>query len=101
MCPKGLSLNHFYSHYILPRSVIQNHPGISFQFYVSNTQLYLHCTHKTVTQASERLKKLLRSANRLSALSNELGLIKCYSKTVCVKVNEFFPVNILGNPLKC
>ena len=34
--------------------LIQNHPGISF--YADNIQLYVHLTHKHVTEAFNRLK---------------------------------------------
>ena len=36
-----------------------NHPGIHFYFYVDDTQLYVHLTHKHATLAFERLKNCL------------------------------------------
>ena len=41
-----------FSFYTTPLSkVIENHPGISFQFYADDTQLYVHLTHKHVVSA--------------------------------------------------
>ena len=39
--------------------VIQNHPGISFQFYAGDTQLYVHLTHKNVALAVDKLSHCL------------------------------------------
>ena len=33
-----------------------NHAGISFHFFVDDTQLYGHLTHENVTEAFDRLK---------------------------------------------
>ena len=49
-----------FSLYTTPRSkVIQNHPGISFQFYADNTKLYVHLTHKNVASALDKLSHCL------------------------------------------
>ena len=61
-----------FSLYTTPLSkVIQNHPGIGFDFYADDTQLYVHLTHKNVAKAFDRLKscfddvKKWLSANKL------------------------------------
>ena len=56
--PKGSVGGPFlYSLYTTPLSkVIQNHTGICFHFYADDTQLYVHFTHKRVTEAFHRLK---------------------------------------------
>ena len=47
--------------YTTPLSkVIQNHPGISFQFYADDTQLYVHLTHKNVASALDKLSHCLK-----------------------------------------
>ena len=49
-----------FSLYATPLSkVIQNHPGISFQFYADDTQLYVHLTHKNVASALDKLSRCL------------------------------------------
>ena len=51
----------FFSLYITPLSkVIQNHPGISYHFYVDDTQLYVHLTHKNVALALDKLSHCLQ-----------------------------------------
>ena len=44
--------------------VIQNHPGISFQFYADDTQLYVHLTHKNVASALDKLSLCLEDVKR-------------------------------------
>ena len=54
-----------FSLYTTPLSkVIQNHPGISFQFYADDTQLYLHLTHKNVALALDKLSHCLEDVKR-------------------------------------
>ena len=51
--------------YTTPLSkVIQNHPGISFQFYADDTQLYVHLTQKTVASALNKLLCCLEDVKR-------------------------------------
>ena len=53
--------------------VIPNPPGISFQFYVNDIQLYVHLTHKDVASALNKLSHCLEDVKRwLSA--NKLKL---------------------------
>ena len=54
-----------FSLYTTPLSkVIQNHPGISFQFYADDTQLYVHLTHKNVASALDKLSQCLEDVKR-------------------------------------
>ena len=54
-----------FSLYITPLSkVIQNHPGISFQFYADDTQLYVHLTHKNASSALDKLSCCLEDVKR-------------------------------------
>ena len=54
-----------FSLYTTPLSkVIQNHPGISFQFYADDTQLYVHLTHKNVAPALDKLSHCLEDVKR-------------------------------------
>ena len=39
--------------------VIQNHPDVSFYFYINSTQLYVHLTHKNVAVALDNLSHCL------------------------------------------
>ena len=54
-----------FSLYTTPLSkVIQNHPGISFQFYADDTQLYVDLTHKSVASALDKLSHCLEDIKR-------------------------------------
>ena len=54
-----------FSLYTTPLSkVIRNHPGISFQFYADDTQLYVHLTHKNVASALDKLSHCLEDVKR-------------------------------------
>ena len=54
-----------FSLYTTPWSnVIQYYPGISFQFYADNTQLYVHLTHKNVASALDKLSHCLEDIKR-------------------------------------
>ena len=49
-----------FSLYAIPLSkVIKNHPGISFQFYADDTQLYVHLIQKNVVSALDKLSHCL------------------------------------------
>ena len=78
--------------------VIQNHPGISFQFYADDTQLYVHLTHKNVASALDKLSRCLEDVKRWLS-TNKLKLnpefIVFGSKSQREKLNHSFPVNIL------
>ena len=39
--------------------VMQNHSGISFHFFADDMQLYVHLSHKNISQAFDRLKSNL------------------------------------------
>ena len=54
----------FSLHTTLLSKVIQNHPGISFQFYADETQLYVHLTHKNVASALDKLSRCLEDVKR-------------------------------------
>ena len=83
--------------------VIQNHPGISFQFYTEDTQLYVHLTHKNVASALDKLSHYLEdvkrwlSTNKLKLNPDKTEFIVFGSKSQREKLNHSFPVNILGN----
>ena len=83
--------------------VIQNHPGISFQFYADDTQLYEHLTHKNVASALDKLSHCLEDVKRwLSTNKHKLNpdkteFIVFGSKSQREKLNQSFLVNILGN----
>ena len=54
-----------FSLYTTPLSkVIQNHPGISFQFYADDIQLYVHLRHKNVASALDKLSHCLEDVKR-------------------------------------
>ena len=93
-----------FSLYTTPLSkVIQNHPGISFQFYADDTQLYVHLTHKNVASALDKLSHCLEdvkrwlSTNKLKLNPDKTEFIGFGSKSQREKLNQSFPVNILGN----
>ena len=83
--------------------VIQNHPGISFQFYADDTQLYVHLTHKNVASALDKVSHCLEdvkrwlSTNKLKLNPDKTKFIVFGSKSQREKLNHSFPVNILGN----
>ena len=93
-----------FSLYTTPLSkVIQNHPGISFQFYADDTQLNVHLTHKNVASALDKLSHCLEdikrwlSTNKLKLNPDRTEFIVFGSKSQREKLNQSFPVNILGN----
>ena len=93
-----------FSLYTTPLSkVIQNHPGISFQLYADDTQLYVHLTHKNVASALDKLSHCLEdvkrwlSTNKLKLNPDKTEFIVFGSKSQREKLNQSFPVNILGN----
>ena len=93
-----------FSLYTTPLSkVIQIHPGISFQFYADDTQLYVHLTHKNVASALDKLSHCLEdvkrwlSTNKLKLSPDKTEFIVFGSKSQREKLNQSFPVNILGN----
>ena len=98
--PQGSVLGSIlFSLYITPLSkVIQNHPGISFHFY-----LYVHLTHKNVASACDKLShcledvKRLLSTNKLKLNPDKTKFIVFGSEFQYEKLNHSFPVNILGN----
>ena len=82
---------------------IDHHPGISFQFYADDTQLYVHLTHKNVASALDKLSHCLEdvkrwlSTNKLKPNPDKTEFIVFGSKSQREKLNQSFPVNILGN----
>ena len=78
---------------------------MKFNFYADDTQLFIHRTHKNVTQSFERLNRCLDdvkkwlSANMLKFNPDKTDFIIFGSKTHHVKLKFFLPVNILGNQL--
>ena len=93
-----------FSLYTTPLSkVIRNHPGISFQFYADDTQLYVHLTHKNVASALDKLSHCIEdvkrwlSTNKLKLNPDKTEFIVFGSKSQREKLNQSFPVNILGN----
>ena len=93
-----------FSLYTTPLSkVIRNHPGISFQFYADDTQLYVHLTHKNVASALDKLSHCLEDikrwlfTNKLKLNPDKTEFIVFGSKSQREKLNQSFPVNILGN----
>ena len=103
--PQGSVLGSIlFSLYTTPLSkVIQNHPGISFQFYADDTQLYVHLTHKNVASALDKLSHCLENVkrwlctNKLKLNPDKTEFIVFGSKSQREKLNQSFPVNILGN----
>ena len=93
-----------FSFYTTPLSkVIQNHPGISFQFYANDTQLYVHLTHKNIASALDKLSHCLEdvkrwlSTNKLKLNPDKTEFIVFDSNSQCEKPYHSFLVNILGN----
>ena len=94
-----------FSLYTTPLSkVIQNHHGISFQFYADDTQLYVHLTHKNVLPrplischtALNDVKRWLFT-KKLKLNPSKTKFIVFGSKSQHERFNHSFPVNILGN----
>ena len=82
--------------------VIQNHPSICFPFYTDDMQLYVHLTHKHVTEAFDMLKNCLDNVKKwLSANKHNLNPDKTEfnilfgSRTVHKKLSEVFQINII------
>ena len=105
VCLKALSWGQsFFSLYTTPLSkVIRNHPGISFQFYTDDTQLFVHLTHKSVASALDKLSHCIEdvkrwlSTNKLKLNPDKTEFIVFGSKSQREKLNQSFSVNILGN----
>ena len=102
MCLKAVLGPILFSLYTTPLSkVIQNHPG--FQFYADDTQLYVHLTYKNVTSALDKLSHCLEDVkrwlctNKLKLNPDKTEFIVFGSKPQREKLNQSFPVNILGN----
>ena len=94
------------THILVPTRIFlfKYHPSIGFHFYVDDTQLYIHLTHKNVAHAFDRLKRCLEdvkkwlSANKLKLHPDKkTEFIIFGSKIQHEKLNKSFPVNILGN----
>ena len=91
----------FYLLYSQPIYIHQ--PGISFQFYAYDTQLYVHFTHKNVALALDKLSRCLEdvkrwlSTNKLKLNTDNTEFIVFGSKSQCEKLNYSYPVKILGN----
>ena len=86
----------FFSIYTTPLcKVIRNHPGISFQFYADDTQLYVHLTHKNVASALDKLSHCLEdvkrrlSTNKLKLNPDKTEFIVFGSKSQREKLNPF------------
>ena len=98
LCP-GVNLFSLYT--TLLSKVIQNHPGISFQFYTDDTEVYVHFKHKNVACALDKLSYCLEDAeewlstNKLNTDKTEF--IVFASKSQHDKFNRSFSVNILHN----
>ena len=93
-----------FSLYTTPLSkVVQNHPGISFQFYTDDTQLYVHLTLKNVVLALDKLSRCLEdvkrwlSTNKLKLNPDKTEFLVFGYKSQHEKLNHSFQVNILGN----
>ena len=106
VCPRAVLGPILFSLYTTPLSnVIGNHPGICFDFYAYDTQLYVHLTHKHATLAFERPKNCLDdvrkwlSVNKLKLNPDKTEFILFGSKNVRTKLGKYFPVNILGTLL--
>ena len=102
--PKRYCMVCLFSLYTTPLSKVkQNHPGISFQFYSDDTQLYVYLTHKNVALALDKLSHCLEdvkrwlSINNLKLHPNKTKFIMFGSKSQREKLNHSFPVNILSN----
>ena len=91
--PQGSDLGPIdFSLYTTPLSKVnQNHPGICFHFYADGTQLYVHQTHKHITEVFDRLKNCLYDIrNWLLQTSLSLILIRqnllCLALGLCIQI---------------
>ena len=95
-----------FSLYTSPLStLIGKHKGINFHFYADDTQLYVHLSHMNASVAFDKLNRCLQdvkewmSAGKLKLNPDKTEFILFGSKKQREKLNAYFPINILGNPL--
>ena len=90
--------------YTTPLSkIIRLHPHIKFHFYVDDTQLYIHLSHKNASAALARLNACLLDVQRWMSLSKlklnpeKTEFIVFGSKSQHQKISSYFPVSIFGS----
>ena len=95
-----------FSPYTTPLStIIHLHPHIKFHFYVDDTQLYIHLSHKNASSALAKLNACLYDVQRWMSLSKlklnpkKTVFIVFGSKAQHHKISSHFPVSILGSLL--
>ena len=95
-----------FSLYTTPLSkIIHLHPHIKFHFYVDDTQLYIHLSHKNASAALAKLNACLIDVQRWMSLSKlklnpeKTEFIVFGSKAQRQKISSYFTVSILGSLL--
>ena len=97
-----------FSFYTTPLSyVIVNHLNISFDFYTDETQLYVHVTHQNEASAFKRPNNCLKDVSRwmttnkfFKLFPDKTEFVVVGSKCLRLKLQRYFPVNILGTLAK-
>ena len=85
--------------------IIRLHPHIKFYFYVDDTQLYIHISHKNASAALCKLKACLHDVQQWMSLSKlklnpeKTVFIVFGSKAQHQKISSNFPFSILGSLL--
>ena len=105
--PQGSILDPLlFSLYTTPlNKIIRLHPHIKFHFYVDDTQLYIHLSHKNASAALAKLNACLLDVQRWMSLSKlklnpeKTEFIVFGSKSQHQKISSLFPVSILGSLL--
>ena len=92
-----------FSLYTTPLSkTIRLHPHIKFHFYVDDTQLYIHLSHKNASSALAKLNACLHDVQRwmsLSKLKLNPEFIVFGSKTQRQKISSHIPLSVFGSLL--
>ena len=95
-----------FSLYTTPLSkIIRLHPHIKFHFYVDDTQLYIHLSHKNASSALAKQNACLHDVQEWMSLSKlklnpeKTEFMVFGSKAQCQKISSHFPVSILGSLL--
>ena len=85
--------------------IIRLHLHIKFHFYVDNTQLYIHLSHKNASAAFAKLNACLHDVQRWMSRSKlklnpeKTEFIVFGSKAQRRKISSHFPASILGSLL--
>ena len=92
--------------YTTPLSkAISKHPDVKYHFYADDTQLFIHLTHVNASTAFDKLRKCLDdvklwlATNKLKLNTDKTDFIIFGSRLQRKKLENFLPVDILGELL--